>query len=301
MMRSTVLDALCVCSVPRTRWPVSAAVSAIAIVSRSRISPTRITSGSWRSAARSASAKLDGVGADLALVDDAPLVAVHELDRVLDREDVVGARSVHLVDQRRERRRLAGAGRAGDEDEAARLLGELVQGRGEAELLERLDRFGNEAEGGADRAALEVDVDAEAREARDAVREVELPLDLEVLLLLAREDPVDELLRVLRRQRRELLESLNLAVHADRGVVPAVRCRSDALCATTSSNRSSIEYVRMPVPRPSYRQGRLGLLELGRLPRSRGMRITSFEASAAPCAPTDTGLATKTTLTKEHE
>ncbi len=29
------------------------------------------------------------VGADLALVDDAPLVAVQELDRVLDRDDVV--------------------------------------------------------------------------------------------------------------------------------------------------------------------------------------------------------------------
>ena len=39
------------------------------------------------------------VGADLALVDDALLVAVHELDRVLDREDVLGARAVDLVDR----------------------------------------------------------------------------------------------------------------------------------------------------------------------------------------------------------
>ena len=51
MMRSTVCGASWVWSVAKTRWPVSAAVSAVPIVSMSRISPTRITSGSWRSAA----------------------------------------------------------------------------------------------------------------------------------------------------------------------------------------------------------------------------------------------------------
>ena len=93
MMRSIVLGALCVCRVAKTRWPVSAAVSAVEIVSRSRISPRRITSGSWRSAPRSASAKPVGVAADLALVDDAALVLVQELDRVLDRDDVVACAS----------------------------------------------------------------------------------------------------------------------------------------------------------------------------------------------------------------
>ena len=61
-IRSTVLAALEVCSVPNTRWPVSAAVSARRIVSRSRISPTRIASGSSRSAERSALAKLSVCG-----------------------------------------------------------------------------------------------------------------------------------------------------------------------------------------------------------------------------------------------
>jgi len=42
MMRSMVLAAELVCSVPKTRWPVSAAVSARRMVSRSRISPTRM-------------------------------------------------------------------------------------------------------------------------------------------------------------------------------------------------------------------------------------------------------------------
>ena len=58
MMRSMVLTALVVCRVPSTRCPVSAAVIAMEMVSASRISPTRITSGSSRIAARTPSAKL---------------------------------------------------------------------------------------------------------------------------------------------------------------------------------------------------------------------------------------------------
>ena len=56
--RSTESAADCVWSVPKTRWPVSAAVSAVSMVSRSRISPTRMMSGSSRRMARRPSAKL---------------------------------------------------------------------------------------------------------------------------------------------------------------------------------------------------------------------------------------------------
>src|SRR5438445_141523 len=52
MMRSTVEAAVVVWSVPNTRCPVSAVSIAIAMVSRSRISPTNTMSGSSRSAAR---------------------------------------------------------------------------------------------------------------------------------------------------------------------------------------------------------------------------------------------------------
>src|SRR5436309_2712223 len=50
-------DAVLVCRVPNTRWPVSAVSMAMATVSRSRISPTRTMSGSSRRAARSAREK----------------------------------------------------------------------------------------------------------------------------------------------------------------------------------------------------------------------------------------------------
>ena len=52
--RSTVAAAPFVCRVPITRIPVSAAVTAMLMVSRSRNSPTRMTSGSSRSADSSA-------------------------------------------------------------------------------------------------------------------------------------------------------------------------------------------------------------------------------------------------------
>ena len=46
------------CSDDRTRWPVSADCTAIRAVSTSRISPTRMTSGSWRRMDRSPLAKV---------------------------------------------------------------------------------------------------------------------------------------------------------------------------------------------------------------------------------------------------
>ena len=50
-----------VCSVESTKWPVSAAFTAISAVSKSRISPTRIMLGSWRRKARKADAKFSPI------------------------------------------------------------------------------------------------------------------------------------------------------------------------------------------------------------------------------------------------
>ncbi len=58
MRRVTAPGASLVCKVDSTRWPVSAAWIAVTAVSRSRISPTITTSGSCRSSALSARAKL---------------------------------------------------------------------------------------------------------------------------------------------------------------------------------------------------------------------------------------------------
>src|SRR5581483_9305958 len=124
----------------------------------------------------------------------------------LDREDVVVPSRVDLVEKRRERRRLARAGRAGDEHEPARLLGKLVERRAETEILERLDLVRDQPERGAEGLALEEHVDAEARDTRDRVREVELPSELEPLLLVTRENAVEQVACVLGAERLDAVE-----------------------------------------------------------------------------------------------
>ena len=105
----------------------------------------------------------------------------------------------------------------GDEDEAARLHRELAQRRREPELLERPQLLGDVPERGRERVALEVDVHAEAREAGNAVGEVELAVDLEVLLLLGREDAVEERPRRVGHDLLLVRERSEVAVHADGG------------------------------------------------------------------------------------
>ena len=84
--RVIVLGASLVCSVLKTVWPVSEACTAIWAVSRSRISPTRILSGSCRRIARRHAANvLPIAGVDRHLDDAVDVV----LDRVLGGDDLV--------------------------------------------------------------------------------------------------------------------------------------------------------------------------------------------------------------------
>ncbi len=128
------------------------------------------------------------VDLDLALVDQALLVPVQELDRVLDRHDVLGAVRVDVVDHRGQRRRLTGTGRSGDEDETAALMGDLLEHDREIELADRLDLDRDHAQHHADRAALLEDVAAEAAETRHRVGHVDLEVVLELLLLARAHD-----------------------------------------------------------------------------------------------------------------
>src|SRR3954453_12911759 len=102
-----------------------------------------------------------GVRADFALVDDRAFVFVQVLDRVLEGDDVIGPGAVDVVDHRRQRRALARAGGAGDEDDPALLFGQLGHHLRQPQLLDGADVEGDRAADDRDRAALPEGVDAE--------------------------------------------------------------------------------------------------------------------------------------------
>src|SRR5579884_3701955 len=215
MMRLMVWTAEFVCRVENTRWPVSATTSAASMVSRSRISPISTMSGSWRSTCLSACAK--------------PWVSANT-SRWLMRQllcswtNSIGSsivmmcswRSVDLVDEGRERRRLAAARGPGAEHEAAGQLGEPGHRRRQAEAVQLGHLVGDHAERRAGGVILLVEVAAEAGRPLDAEGEVELVLLLEALLLPLGEEAVAEVLRVGGAERR-VGEGDEPAVEPDHG------------------------------------------------------------------------------------
>ena len=127
-------------------------------------------------------------------------------------------RGVDVVDHRRQRRRLAAAGRAGDEHEAALFVGDLLQHRRQPELVEvhHLDR--NDAEHDADGAALLEHVAAEAAEAGHAVGEVDFLRVLELLPLRRRHDRRGHLDQVFVVEQLLVVHGGQVAVDAGHGV-----------------------------------------------------------------------------------
>ena len=137
-MRSTVDAAEPLWSDDRTRWPVSAAVSAIPMVSGSRISPSRRTSGSSRSASRRPDREVARVAPDLTPPHERCLRRDEGvLDRVLERRQDDGPPAKRLLRERGERRGLARPGRPADEDEPVRDLDQVLERHGEVQRRER--------------------------------------------------------------------------------------------------------------------------------------------------------------------
>ena len=157
-----------------------------------------------------------GVGTDLALVDQAFLGFVHEFDRVLHREDVAVLVFIDVVDHRRQRGRLARAGRPCHKHDTARLVGNVAEALGRVEFLKRQDLRGNRPHHGASAAVLYEGVDAEAGEVGDREREVALQVFLVGLALAVVHDVVDHAVHFGMIHRRQV-DAANIAMDANHG------------------------------------------------------------------------------------
>ena len=213
-IRLMVETAEFVCSVAKVKCPVSAIRSADSIVSRSRISPISTTSGSSRSAARSEFANecvsectsrwftrhflwlcRNSIGSSIVIMCSSRslLILSSIAASVVDLPDPVGP-----VTSTRPRG----------------LSHSALHHQRQAQRVETLDLPGNRSEHGGHGAALMEDVAAEAREALQTERKVELQIFFQPVLLHVRQHAVSECLRVRGGQRRHI-ERTQLAVHAN--------------------------------------------------------------------------------------
>ena len=98
MIRSTVLEASIVWRVERTRWPVSAASSAISMVSLSLHFAYENDFGSLTQCwAPQSQCEAGSVTVEFALVNDGALVPMHELDGIFDGQNVIGVALINPI------------------------------------------------------------------------------------------------------------------------------------------------------------------------------------------------------------
>jgi hypothetical protein len=139
---------------------------------------------------------------------------VHELDRVLDGDDVVGTVVVAVVDHAGEGSRLAGAGGAGDQHQSARQHAQVAEYLRRVQVIQRQDGGGDVAEHRPRAAVLIEGVDAKTRQLRNLEGEVGLEEFLVGLALLVVHDVVHHGVHFLVRQRRHV-DALHVAVDPD--------------------------------------------------------------------------------------
>src|SRR5882762_7534239 len=101
---------------------------------------------------------------DFALIHEALFMIVQKFDRVFDRNHVLFALTVDLVEHGRKRGRFSRAGGTGDQHQATRFVAEGLHYDGQAEGVEALDLPGDGPENRSDSTTLLEQVAAEARQ-----------------------------------------------------------------------------------------------------------------------------------------
>ena len=168
-----------------------------------------------------------GVESHFPVVHDAALALVDEFDGVLDGDDVVLARPVRLVDDRRKGRGLSAPGGTRDKDQASGKRGKLRDDLWQPQLLGREDLAGNFAEDGGAAVFLHEEIRPVAGEAWNLVSEVDVAALFEGLDLVFRCNLVQHRLEPVVGQR-VVLDPLDLAADSEgrllSGYEVQVRC-----------------------------------------------------------------------------
>jgi len=154
------------------------------------------------------------VGTDLALRKNGTRVDVDELDGVFDRDDVVRETLIDPIQNRRQSRGFAAAGRPGDQHEAARRFGERSDRGRQPQVLHRRDLRGDQAEYGGRASLLAQQVDPKARLVPHLICEVDVSVILEDCPEPFGSDVSNEIVEVPFRQGAES-DAFQLAVDPD--------------------------------------------------------------------------------------
>src|SRR6188474_1640686 len=103
----------------------------------------------------------------LPLIYQAFDIVVNELDRVFDRDDMVLAAQVNVIDHRAQRRRFAGTGRACNDDKTLRKITQIQYRLGKSELVRGRHLHWNDAENAAHSLTIHKNVATKAGQAFD--------------------------------------------------------------------------------------------------------------------------------------
>ena len=139
---------------------------------------------------------------------------VDVFDRVLDGEDVHVTPTVDVIDERRERRRLARSGGARDEHETLWKVTDACQRGRQPQILGRRDCERNRTERHRQRALLHKAIAAEAVSVAVREREVDLLLGLELLTEIPRQHGQDRRIDLTRIERLRTRDRAQLPVDA---------------------------------------------------------------------------------------
>src|SRR5258705_8210382 len=164
--------------------------------------------GSLTECAAKRSRKRRRIAVEFALVNGRFFVAMEKFDGVFNGEDVEGFFLVHSVDDGGKSGGFAGAGGAGDEDDAVAQAGDFLELGRQFQVVEVGNAIRNHAHDDGAGTALAEDVDAEAPDILEAVREVGGAAFLELLgcVLIFAEEDFGDLIGVAGDQAFEALE-----------------------------------------------------------------------------------------------